>query len=360
MATTFGSLYDYQVKNGIVLPQVSSVKGKVEDAFKQLFGGNFSVDAETPQGRMIEAITLLFADVLRVNALNANSFNINQAVGAYLDNLGGVWGVPRQAGEGDDAYRKRIVESASRGSGYAEAIRNAIGSVVVDTSTGSTIGANNVIVLDNGLEDPQVLPKADDGSVYPHSIAVAPHSVFIAVISDGGVGENGKIAAAIRDTKSAGCGYSANQVGVGEQVEIYIDDNGDETEASDGTFYAQFVRPQHDTIKFSLTVRDTMYTGSDITADTRASVVSFMESHKTMSTFSFADIASSIAADGKGIVCTGATFWTSIDTDGNGDTTEVAKVWSGPYNLQGEQVVITPARFVTVSSEDIEVIVKNT
>lgn len=358
MATTFGSLYDYQVKNGIILPQVSSVKEKVEDAFRQLFGGDFSVDAETPQGRMIEAITLLFADVLRVNALNANSFNINQAVGAYLDNLGGVWGVSRQSGEGDDLYRKRILESSSRGSGYAVAIRNAIGSVVVDTSTGATIGANNVIVLDNGLEDPQVLPKAEDGTVYPHSISVAPHSVFISVISDNGSGENAKIASAIRDTKSAGCGYTNNQLSTGEQVGVYIDDNGDETEKSDGTFYAQFVRPTHDALKFSLVVRDVMYTGADVVADTRASVISYIESHKTMSTITFADLAASIAADGKGIVCTGASFWTgSIDYDDDG---KVIKTWSGPFSLSEEQVVVTPTRYVTVDAEDIEVNVKNT
>lgn len=351
MATSFGSLYDYQLKNGIVLPQVSSVKTKVEDAFRELFGGDFSVEPETPQGRLIEAVALLFADVLRVNAQNANSFNVNQAVGAYLDNLGAVYGVSRQTDEGDTAYRKRILASASRGSGYAESIRNAIGSVVVDTSTGDTIGANNVVVLDNGLEDPSILPKSEDGSIYAHSIPVAPHSVLISVLSDGGDGENAKIAAAIRSTKSAGCGYTAS-ADAGTPVTVYLTESGEETDSASaaGSFTARFFRPSKRSVKMAVTVIDSAYTGADVKADTAEAIKEILDSRHMNDTITKAEIVAAVASAGKGIVCT------AVDVKiADADSPTSSAAWTAVDSL-----VISACRYVDVSLDDIEVTVNNT
>lgn len=349
MATSFGSLYDYQLKNGIVLPQVSSVKAKVEDAFHELFGGDFSVEPETPQGRLIEAVALLFADVLRVNAQNANSFNINQAVGAYLDNLGAVYGVSRQTDEGDTAYRKRILASASRGAGYAESIRNAIGSVVVDTSTGDTIGANNVVVLDNGMEDPSILPKSEDGSIYAHSIPVAPHSVLVSVLSDGGDGENAKIAAAIRSTKSAGCGYTTS-ADAGTLTTVYLTDGGKETDSASGAFTARFFRPSKRSVKMSVTVIDSAYTGADVKADTAEAIKEELDSRHMNDTITKAEIVAAVASAGKGIVCT------AVDVRiADVDSPTASTPWT-----EVDSLIISACRYVDVSLDDIEVTVNNT
>lgn len=350
MATSFGSLYDYQLKNGIVLPQVSSVRAKVEDAFLELFGADFSLEPETPQGRLVEAIALLFADILRVNALNANSFNLNQAVGAYLDNLGAVYGVARQADEGDTAYRKRILASASRGSGYASSLRNAIGDVIADASAGGTIGASNVVVLDNGMEDPQLMPKAEDGSVYPHSIPVAAHSVFISVLSDGAEGEDAKIAAAIRSAKSAGCGYTTSADG-GTLTTVYLAESGEEAAgASVGTFTARFFRPARRSVKVQVTVIDSAYTGSDVKADTAAAVKELLDSRHMNDTITKSEVAAAIASVGKGIVCTAVTLLLA-----DVDEPDAATTWA-----EADRLVIPAFRYVAVSLDDITVSVNNT
>lgn len=350
MATTFGSLYDYQLKNGIVLPQVTTVKAKVEDAFHEIFGADFSVAEETPQGRLIEAIALLFADVLRVNAQNANSFNINQAVGAYLDNLGEVYNVPRNTDEGDAAYRKRILLSASRGTGYASSIRNAIGNVIVDDDTGATIGANNVVVLDNGLEDPSALPQAEDGSALPHSIPVAPHSVLISVLSGGADGENAKIAAAIRSTKSAGCGYTTS-ADAGTLTTVYLTADGKEAaSSSDATFTARFFRPAKRSVKMAVTVIDSAYTGADVLSDTAAAIKEELDSRHMNDTITKAEIAAAIASVGKGIVCTAVEIEIA-DVATPTDTTTWTEV---------DELVIPAYRYVAVSLDDISVTVNNT
>ena len=350
MATSFGSLYDYQLKNGIVLPQVTTVKAKVEDAFHEIFGADFSVAEETPQGRLVEAIALLFADVLRVNAQNANSFNINQAVGAYLDNLGEVYNVPRNADEGDTAYRKRILLSASRGSGYAASIRNAIGNVIVDDATGATIGANNVVVLDNGLEDPSALPKAEDGSALPHSVPVAPHSVLISVLSGGAEGEDAKIAAAIRSTKSAGCGYTAS-ADAGTLTTVYLTKDGEESESSsDATFTAKFFRPAKRSVKMAVTVIDAAYTGADVKSDTAAAIKEVLDSRHMNDTITKAEISAAVASVGKGIVCTAVEMKVA---DVATPTDETA--WT-----EVSQLEIPAFRYVAVSLDDISVTVNNT
>ena len=130
----FGNLYDYAGKSGIVLPQTDDIKANIELAFKQTFGDDFSVSEETPAGRLIEALTMLFVDVLGVNAQNANSFNVRQAFGSHLDALGIIFGIARLANESDSAYRDRILQSQSPSTGYVQSIRNAISKVngVVD------------------------------------------------------------------------------------------------------------------------------------------------------------------------------------------------------------------------------------
>ena len=88
-------LYDFQSKNGIVLPQTSSVRTAVENMFKDIFGADVSLEPETIIGRMVEAITLMFVNMLGVNAQNANALNSDSASGDTLDMLGSSFGIPR-------------------------------------------------------------------------------------------------------------------------------------------------------------------------------------------------------------------------------------------------------------------------
>lgn len=276
---TFDDLYSYSTKNGVVIPETDKIKESVENVFKTAFGEGFSVEPETPQGRIIEAITLLFMDVLRVCAINANGFNPSQAVGTYLDNIGALFGVARN-GDIDSIFREKIVQSNSAGSGYAAALRRALSQVD---------GVESVCVLDNGYAYPIALPAG-----VANAIAVSPHSVFICVHG----GNDTDVANAIFNNLSAGCGM-VSDTEYGTLKSIAVKDSSTQTEKT-----MHFYRPTERSLSFSVSVRDNIYTGNDIVADTQSAIREFVSGHSTNYTITEGDIISAIAAYGTGIVCT--------------------------------------------------------
>ena len=311
----FGDLYNYSTKNGVVIPNTDGIRDVVVQAVKDAFEDQtLSTDPETPQGRIIEAITLLFVDVLRVCAINANGFNPSQAVGTYLDNLGQLFGVSRLPNQSDANYRESQKSSYSDTSGYALAVRSALTRVS---------GVTSVCVLDNGSADPSVLPNADNG------IAVSPHSVFICV----GGGNNADIATAIFKTISAGCGFEHRR---GYGVATAIPMSADGVPAEDGvpsvkTIY--FYRPQTVTTSYTVTVRDDVYTGTDITTDTQNAIKAFLSDHSTNYTVTKADLISAISAAGTGIICADLHMYVGVN-----ETNELAV---RPYEAIGENPAIT-------------------
>lgn len=284
---SFGNLYDYVTSRGIVIPQTSDVKTKVEQAFKEIFGSDFSLAPETTNGRLIEAITVLFTDVCGVGAQIANGLNVTQAVGEFIDGLGSLFGIVRVEGESDASFRRRIVASASRGSGFAQSIANEI--MKVD-------GVHNVCVLDNGNEDPDVLPKNANGEATSHSVAVPGHTVFIGVWRDttGIETIHANIAKAIMRTKSAGCSMD-DTVRPGATVE--------RTVVVDGTsFTAKFCIAQEMRLNVRVTVDASYYTGVDAETDAENAVKSVFADNSMNATVTKAQLSAAIAAKGSGLV----------------------------------------------------------
>lgn len=276
----FGDLYNYSTKNGVVIPNTDGIRDVVVQALKDAFEDQtLSTDPETPQGRIIEAITLLFADVLRVCAMNANGFNPSQAVGTYLDNLGALSETDRLFGESDYNFRKRIIDSHASGVGYAASIRRALSQVA---------GVTSICVLDNGKADPVVLPNSTNG------ISVGAHSVFICV----GGGDDMRIAEAIFKTLSAGCAFETSSEYGAVTTKVVADDQTNTSKS------ISFYRPQSIATTFAATVRDDVYTGTDIVQDTKNAIANFVNEHSTNYTITKGDIVSAIAAYGTGIVCT--------------------------------------------------------
>ena len=310
----FGQLYDYNTSSGVVIPQTSKVKENVERAFKDIFGSDFSVLPQTINGRLIEAITMLFVDVCGVNAQNANGLNITQAVGSFLDGLGSMFGIERLSDESDYSYRSRIIQSASRGSGFASSISQAIGNVA---------GVTGVVVLDNGNDDPIALPKNNLGESLPESILIDPHSVFICVHG----GDSNAIAQAIKKTISAGCGYTQSaEYGTVNSVTL--------TDASTNTsFTAKFYRPTQRYVKIEVTVNGAAYTGSDIIADTKDAIIQRLNNNSMNATIEKSEIISEVASLGKNIVCTEQTLKVSDDDPTLETGTEVERIIVQPYKF---------------------------
>lgn len=316
----FGNLYEFNTAYGVVIPQTSDIKSKVQNAFIQIFGDEFSLDPSTANGRLIDAITTLFVDICGVNAQNANGFNVSQAGGSMLDEIGAIFGIPRN-GESDMLYRQRIIGSASRGSGFADSIRNAISRVS---------GVKMVVVLDNGNAYPDSLPKSQTGEALPEAIAVSPHSVFICVQG----GEDTDIAKAIRSTISPGCGYTTDAE-YGTPVSKTIVDQDTNT-----SFTAKFYRPTNRYLKVEVSVDGVAYTGADIIADTKNAVLETIINNSTNSTLTKSEIVASIASLGKNIICTEQKF-TISDSD--------PSVSSG---IEVESVTVQPYKYIPTGSSD--------
>lgn len=314
----FGNLFTYSSEKGIIIPDTSEVKSAITLAFNQIFGMDVSTDASTPMGRFIEALTMLFVNACGVNAQNANGLNPEFSVGVWLDAIGGIFGVPRN-GESDAEYRKRILMSQSRGTGFVQSMWNAVSKVE---------GVTSVCVLENGYADPMVLPNS------PNGIAIDPHSIFICVAG----GNDSDVAKAIYSAKSAGCAYhlGEEETPVATRVEETVQD--DETGSSAPVI---FYRPSQRFIKVSATVRSDTYTGTDIVADTRNAILAYIAEHDQNSTITESDILVAIATSGLGIVCTGVSM-------------QIAESSDSAY-INTETIVLRPYEFISPAAEDITV-----
>lgn len=302
---TFGSLYDYSSSKGIVIPQTSDIKAKVIEAFNLIFGASICTDENTPTGRLIEAITLLFVNVVGVNAENASFLNPNVAVGAALDNLGGIFGISRGS-QNDYDYRRSILASQASRSGFAESVRNAI----LATSTEDN-PITRVSILNNGEADPAVLPNTTSG------VAVEPHSLLICV----GGGDADKIATAINSSISAGCAMIQMGFSAENTVTRTITDTTTGT-VSNITFYL----PTEIDITFTVALSTNDYSGANAIEDAIGAIKDYLGKNGFASVITEANIATAIATSGTGLVASSV----KIEVD----------------NEEVEQVVIKPNQFI--------------
>lgn len=309
---TFGSLYDYSSSKGIVIPQTSDIKAKVIEAFNLIFGASICTDENTPTGRLIEAITLLFVNVVGVNAENASFLNPNVAVGAALDNLGGIFGIPRGS-QNDYDYRRSILTSQATRSGFAESVRTAILATSTDVNP-----ITRVSVLNNGEADPAVLPNSDTG------VTVEPHSLFICV----GGGDGDLIASAINSSISAGCAMI--QIGFTEENTVTKVITDSETGTSSTiTFY----RPTEIDIRISATLNTRNYSGPDAAQDAEDSIKAYLGENGFASVITEANIATAIATSGTGLTATSVKI-------------EVKNEFGAWVDAEDDQVSIKPNEFI--------------
>ena len=281
----FQDLYDYSTSTGIVIPQTSSVKAMVEQAFSTVFGSEVNHDATTPMGRFIEAITMLIVNVLGVNAQNANMMNPKYAVGNALDSIGAIFNITRPEGMSDAEYRKLILRGQSNGVGFAESIQRAVMAVE---------GVRSAIVLNNGLADPSMEPRDE-----AYSVQVEPHSVAVSVRSDGLEATLDEIASAINDTISLGCGMTCEDENIGGEVQRTI--GGKEI-----TFYV----PNNEIsgLSYSISISPDGYSGDNIYDDARAVVRDFLYKYNVPGALTPSELVAYITNSGIGVVCRDASI----------------------------------------------------
>lgn len=90
--------YSYIQSSGVIIPDVSDLRTDVEDEYKDVFGQDFVVDPETPEGVLIDAEVSSRESLAQNNAELANQINPNQAGGVFLDALWALTGGSRTPG----------------------------------------------------------------------------------------------------------------------------------------------------------------------------------------------------------------------------------------------------------------------
>ena len=98
MAQQLTDLYSFNTYNGVVMPDTDSIRQSIiDDLTKLVFKADIDTTQETPLGRLIDWLAMAFASIVRLNAANANQFNLNMATGLYLDALGSLFGLVRKS-----------------------------------------------------------------------------------------------------------------------------------------------------------------------------------------------------------------------------------------------------------------------
>lgn len=91
----YTDLYDFQTTSGVIVPNDASVLEGIQTKFQEIFGTDINLSAETPVGRLIEAMAIMVKTTLGVTAQSANQFNVNEATGIYLDSIGQMYNLSR-------------------------------------------------------------------------------------------------------------------------------------------------------------------------------------------------------------------------------------------------------------------------
>lgn len=95
--------YNYVDTTGLIIPDTSALLDEVNAEYRGIFGADFVVDPETPEGALIGAEVTSRASVARNNATVANQINPNLAGGPFLD---AIWALT--GGERDVATRSTV------------------------------------------------------------------------------------------------------------------------------------------------------------------------------------------------------------------------------------------------------------
>lgn len=158
------TLYKYNTDTGIIVPDVATLRDDTRSVVREVFGGNISVADQTPQGRIIEAVSLLKADILGINASTSNQLNISYSTGRFLDNIGAFYGVYRNpasntkisiivTGDENTVVTAGSLISSKKGIKY---------SVAADIKIGSDGVAEGVaIATESGIVEPSFDPESD-------------------------------------------------------------------------------------------------------------------------------------------------------------------------------------------------------
>lgn len=84
--------------NGIQVQTLSEILSEMTEGFKSIYGTDINIDADTPDGNLINIFSLAKKDILDLIVSAYNSFDPDQAVGTQLDSLIQLCSITRKGG----------------------------------------------------------------------------------------------------------------------------------------------------------------------------------------------------------------------------------------------------------------------
>lgn len=155
----YTNLYDFTTSSGVIVPNDKSVISGIQKKFQEIFGTDIDLSAETPVGRLIEAMAVVVKTTLGVNAQSANQFNINVATGVYLDSLARIYDLSRITGT-----KTRITIKVF----FSQPVTDPIpaGSLIMSSSNGEMFSIDSTIENKGSID-------VDTGKIYAEGTATA-------------------------------------------------------------------------------------------------------------------------------------------------------------------------------------------
>lgn len=325
----------YKTDKGVIVPDTSNVLAGIQDEFKSLFGQDFNIDPETPQGRIIEMITRGRVFALQMAAACSNMLNLNRANGFVLDDLGslfylsrgaatytkvtaGLTGVPNtiipagtrfQNTNGDIfATTEQVVLGADSGSATVECQADKTGPILCLANTLTTIldrisgleSVNNTSSqsqLGSDLESDASFRERIKASQEKNALSVIG-SIRAAVANVAGV-NSVKVLENVSTSTVVSAGitipahgfavivdggakqdiaeaiFSKKTLGAGYPTEVTSGLTIETATVSDGDddFEVKFVRPEDVVISIEISVKRQDYTGDDLEGDIKKAIV---------------------------------------------------------------------------------------
>ncbi len=134
-------VYDYITETGTIVPDTAEIQTEVEEEFRAVFGDDFVVDPETPEGGLITAEVTSRQSVARNNSRLANQINPNLSGGTFFDS---IWAL---TGGGRDLASSSTVQLSC--TGVAGTVITA-GSRAADANGNNWLAATDITIAANG------------------------------------------------------------------------------------------------------------------------------------------------------------------------------------------------------------------
>lgn len=138
------NIYNYLIDTGTITVDAEDVLTTMQNIMKSTFGSNLNVDPSTPQGMLIQDLTIVGIAVAQNNSTIANQINRNIAGGVYLDSDAAFFGVERIVGSPTTVYATISGKASTLIAANSQA-KNSVNGSVFATVEDVTIPESGVI-----------------------------------------------------------------------------------------------------------------------------------------------------------------------------------------------------------------------